>query len=148
MVPVDISHAGWKFEVSSLSTSTGRISLITFHAKLDSTTWLNKASVDRTRLINTALGATLSGNMYVFDCNRMDQLPAFIMSLQGADLTLIPEQYVQREETQGRTVCFSSIVADPRIRNEDMILGMAFMEHFLTMFDQEVKKVGFQERVC
>ncbi|KAG5455278.1 plasmepsin-2 [Clonorchis sinensis] len=148
MVPADVTHPGWKFEVSSLSTSRGGISSIEFYAKLDSTTWLNKASVDRTRLINTALGATVSGNVYVFDCNRMDQLPALIMSLQGADLRLIPEQYVQREETQGQTVCFSSIVADPRIRNEDMILGMAFMEHFLTMFDQQVKKVGFQERVC
>ncbi|TGZ57152.1 hypothetical protein CRM22_010004, partial [Opisthorchis felineus] len=52
------------------------------------------------------------------------------------------------EDIGGRTVCFGSIVPDPAIRNVDMVLGMTFMEHFLTMFDQEVKKVGFQPRVC
>ncbi|KER18345.1 hypothetical protein T265_16126, partial [Opisthorchis viverrini] len=131
-----------------LSTHTGRISAIRFAATLDSTTWLNKASVGRANQINAALGATLSGNVYVVDCDRISQLPTFVVSLPGTDLTLLPEQYVQKDTTQGRTQCFSFIVSDPEIRNEDMVLGMSFMEHFLTMFDQEVKKVGFQPRVC
>ncbi|KER19373.1 hypothetical protein T265_11832 [Opisthorchis viverrini] len=43
--------------------------------------------------------------------------------------------------------CFSSIVPDPDIRTDRMTLGMAFMEHFITIFDQQ-KKVGFKPRVC
>ncbi|KER20879.1 hypothetical protein T265_10666 [Opisthorchis viverrini] len=135
MVTADVSHGGWKIEVLGLSTHTGRISSIRFTATLDSTTWLNKAIVGCANQINAALGATLSGNVYVVDCNRIPRLPTLVISLPGTDLNLLPEQYVQKDTTQGRTQCFSSIVSDPAIRNEDMILGMSFMEHFLSMFD-------------
>ncbi|TGZ73750.1 hypothetical protein CRM22_001334 [Opisthorchis felineus] len=148
MVPADINRGGWKLVVLGLGTQAGRISSITFTASLDSTAWLSRASVDRARLINTALGARESGNLYFVDCNRMDQLPTLIISFQDQDLSLSPEQYFQKENIGGRIECFGSIAPDPEIRSEDMVLGMTFMEHFLTMFDQEAKGVGFQPRVC
>ncbi|KER21801.1 hypothetical protein T265_15012, partial [Opisthorchis viverrini] len=132
----------------SLSTAGRRISLRSFTATLDSTTFLSKASVERTSQINTALGATLSGNLYVVDCNQVGQLPALVMSFQGVQLNLTPEQYIQRDEVQGQARCFSSIVADPAIKTERMTLGMSFMEHFITMFDQQENKVGFKPRIC
>ncbi|TGZ37329.1 hypothetical protein CRM22_011340 [Opisthorchis felineus] len=148
MVPFELHPAGWRLDVLGLSTPARRISAIGFSATLDSTSWLNKASVDRARLINTALGAMESGDEYIVDCNRMKQLPALIISFHGLDLSLSLEKYVQKEDRSGQTHCFSSVVPDPGIRNENMVLGMAFMEHFLTMFDQEMNKVGFQERLC
>ncbi|TGZ57151.1 hypothetical protein CRM22_010003, partial [Opisthorchis felineus] len=79
-----------------LGTQAGQISPVAFIATLDSTAWLSRASVDRARLINTALGARESGNLYCVDCNRMDRLPTLIISFQGLDLSLSPEQYFQR----------------------------------------------------
>ncbi|KER19603.1 hypothetical protein T265_11672 [Opisthorchis viverrini] len=99
-------------------------------------------------LVRNAVGAALSGNVYVVDCGQINQLPTLIYTFQGFELSLLPEQYVQERETRGPTQCFSSIVSDPGIRNEDMVLGMSSMEHFLTMFDQETKSVGFQPRLC
>ncbi|TGZ64434.1 hypothetical protein CRM22_006374 [Opisthorchis felineus] len=148
MVPAVITRGGWKVLVLGVGTQAGRISSVEFIATLDSTAWLSRASVDSARLINTALGARESGNLYFVDCNRMEQLPTFIISFQGQDLSLSPEQYFQKEDIGGRIDCFGSIVPDPEIRNADIVLGMTFMEHFLTMFDQEVKEVGFQPRVC
>ncbi|KAG5454656.1 plasmepsin-2 [Clonorchis sinensis] len=98
--------------------------------------------------LNTALGATLSGNVYVVDCNQIGQLPTLTIALQGADLSLTSDKYILKEEVQGQTRCFSSFVPDPQIRTERMTLGMSFMEHFITMFDQQENKVGFKPRVC
>ncbi|TGZ69401.1 hypothetical protein CRM22_003760 [Opisthorchis felineus] len=148
MVSVDVGRATWKIYVLRLSTSERLISSKAFSATLDSSTWLNKASVNRARVINTALGATLSGNLYVVDCNKVEQLPALIIAMQGVELNLTPQQYIQKDELQGQTRCFSSIVPDPDIKTERMTLGMTFLEHFITMFDQQEKKVGFKPRVC
>ncbi|TGZ73698.1 hypothetical protein CRM22_001364 [Opisthorchis felineus] len=148
MMTADISRATWKFQVSRLSTPVRLISSRSFTATLDSTTWLNKASVDRARRINTALGATLSGDVYVVDCNRIGELLTLVFTAQGAELSLTPQQYIQKDEFQGETRCFSSIVPDPTIRTERMVLGMTFMEHFITMFDQQEKQLGFKPRVC
>ncbi|OON14548.1 eukaryotic aspartyl protease, partial [Opisthorchis viverrini] len=148
MVSADVSRASWKIQVLSLGTPGRRISSRLSITTLDSTTWLSKASVDRARRINTALGATESGNLYVVNCNQVGQLPSLVITLQGVDLNLAPEQYIQREEVQGQQRCFSSIVPDPAIRTERMTLGMSFMQHFITMFDQQEKQVGFKPRVC
>ncbi|KER21800.1 hypothetical protein T265_15011, partial [Opisthorchis viverrini] len=148
MLSADISRASWKIQVLSLSTPGRRISSRSFTATLDSATWLSKASVERASQINTALGTTLSENLYVVDCDQVGQLPTLVITFQGADLSLTPEQYIQREEVQGQARCFSSIVPDPAIKTERMTLGMSFMEHFITMFDQQGKQVGFKPRVC
>ncbi|OON16821.1 eukaryotic aspartyl protease [Opisthorchis viverrini] len=148
MTPAYVARGGWKVEVRGLRTPTQSISLMAFTATLDSTTWLNGASVERAGLINAALGGTLSENVYTVDCNQISQLPTLVFIFNGFELSLQPEQYVQKEQRHGRTRCFSSIVSNPGIRNKDMVLGMAFMEQFLTMFDQEAKNVGFQPRIC
>ncbi|TGZ69403.1 hypothetical protein CRM22_003760 [Opisthorchis felineus] len=96
MVSVDVGRATWKIYVLRLSTSERLISSKAFSATLDSSTWLNKASVNRARVINTALGATLSGNLYVVDCNKVEQLPALIIAMQGVELNLTPQQYIQK----------------------------------------------------
>ncbi|KER20311.1 hypothetical protein T265_15347, partial [Opisthorchis viverrini] len=148
MVPAEVTRASWKVPVTSLKTTTARISSRSFFATLDTTTWLNKASADRAGLINTALGTTLSGNLYVVDCDRIPGLPTLVVSLQGADLRFPPENYIQKEEVNGQTRCFSSIVPDPQITTERMVFGMTFLEHFTTLFDQQEKQIGFKPRVC
>ncbi|OON18907.1 hypothetical protein X801_05233, partial [Opisthorchis viverrini] len=47
---------------------------------------------------------------------------------------------------QGRTRCFRTIFRDPDITTEHTVPGIALMEHFITMFDQEHKEVGFKPR--
>ncbi|TGZ57589.1 hypothetical protein CRM22_009909 [Opisthorchis felineus] len=146
MVPLEVAHGGWR--VLIVRTSVGEISHRPFSATLDSTSRLNKAAVDRALLINNAIGATQQGNIFIVDCDRLEQLPNLIIGFREVHLSLTPQQYIQKENVHGQTRCFSSIVSDPDIVTGGMVLGMAFMEHFLTMFDQQNKKVGFQPRVC
>ncbi|KER28024.1 hypothetical protein T265_05070 [Opisthorchis viverrini] len=148
MVPLENAHGGWRVHVESLRTPLRGIFHRRFVASLDSTSWLNKIAVDRAGLINTALGATLHGELYIVNCDGLAQLPNLIFGLQGVDLTLTPQQYILREETHAGTRCFSSIVPDPEILTGSIVLGVSFMEHFITIFDQQSKKVGFKPRVC
>ncbi|KAG5454514.1 Cathepsin E [Clonorchis sinensis] len=148
MVPLVAFRGSWKLHILSLGTPTGPISQRLLVGMLDSTSWLSKLSVAHAETVNTGLGAQKSGNLYVVDCNRMDQMPILRIALDGAQFDLHPRAYIQQDVVEGRMRCFSSIVPDPAVKSGGMILGMTFMEHFIITFDQQQRKMGFQQRVC
>ncbi|KER19372.1 hypothetical protein T265_11831 [Opisthorchis viverrini] len=146
MVQLDDARGGWKVRIQR--TATQEVFRRPFVAKLDSTVWLNKLSVERAEEINTALGAQRWQHLHVVDCNRVDQMPTLLMSFDDVRLDLHPRMYIRKDLVEGQMRCFSSIVPDPEITTDHMTLGMAFMEQFIVMFDQREGKVGFKPRVC
>lgn len=99
-------------------------------------------------LLNTKLGAKLiSDGYYAIENCDMRKLPDLVLTLNGRDFSLKPEQYIISLDNEadggGPRSCLSGIFAvDPK-EYPFWVVGNYFIRNYYAVFDYEEKQVGF-----
>ncbi|OON16537.1 eukaryotic aspartyl protease [Opisthorchis viverrini] len=97
--------------------------------------------------INNVLGIWRKmQNEYVFDCERLADLPPITFQIQGKMLQIMPRQYTEQTTTNGVTTCYTRFQNTSSGYPVGIILGMSFLHSFQLIFDDHAGTVGFSER--
>ncbi|KER22480.1 hypothetical protein T265_09452 [Opisthorchis viverrini] len=121
--------------------------------------------------INNVLGIwRRMHHVYVFDCERLPDLPPITFQIQGKRLQIMPRQYTIQVDnlfrtqvisrlnctkhsplnlhttTNGVTTCYTRFQNTSSDYPVGIILGMSFLHSFQLIFDDHAGTVGFSER--
>jgi len=80
------------------------------------------------------------------DCSNLDRLPDVTFTIEGAEYTLTPNEYVIKRRGQcisGLTI-YDEYVTRPVTPRHTIILGNVFLQKYFPMFDMENDTITFQ----
>lgn len=98
--------------------------------------------LDQVQKINEALGAELSGDIFIMpDCD-LSKLSNLVLTINSEEYEIKPEQYIVKAERDGKEICISSFLPLPLFNNE-WFIGSSIIGHIYTAFDFENESIGF-----
>lgn len=89
------------------------------------------------------IGAKKSGDKAEVDCNRINELPPIIFSINGEIYSLEGKDYVIKTKNLFWKKCEVGIVGKTMLAYEPLILGDIFLQKFYSIFDFDNKQIAF-----
>ncbi|GFO20534.1 cathepsin d [Plakobranchus ocellatus] len=144
----------WRFKIDRIEMLNGAYILWVSEGEVEvrSNFAMIEGPYAEVHLINKKLGATLMDvpgmySVYEFNCSEVDSLPDVDFFIDyGKILSLSSKDYVVKEQTFGKTICYSAFLGRKRVTKDGenyWRLGQAFLRSFYTYFDKDNHRIGF-----
>lgn len=79
-------------------------------------------------------------NMWLVDCNRLDQQPNLVFKIEDSHYTLYPRHYIKLFRYRDNILCRMAIKPWD---NRNWLLGTSFIGAYYTVFDFSSRRIGF-----
>ncbi|KAA3673472.1 cathepsin D [Paragonimus westermani] len=138
----------WQFQMDGIQLKGEKLCEDGCQAIADTgTTMITGPSIEVKRLNNVLGGKRIVGGIYVLDCKKMKEYPPINFTINGQQMTLMPEDYVVEMTQFGKTVCVSGFMEMDIPKYPLWILGDVFIGKYYTIFDMENSRLGFATSV-
>jgi len=84
----------------------------------------------------------VNGEVHVVDCNKVDNLPVFYITISGTKLPITPQQYIFKQMYKGEEICELGIGS-----YSVWVMGEMFQKKYYTLYDYGNQRIGFAQSV-
>ncbi|KAG5441061.1 Vacuolar protease A [Clonorchis sinensis] len=139
-----ISSTSWRLELSAILVGNQRLNLKDWSVVIDTAYKSVVLPMKLAKYINGLLGRTGTIDAFsIMDCDRNGGWPDITFVFGVKPFVLKHAQYLAKFIQNGMDCCVSLFSTVVPIKSQSIILGLAFISKFDTVFDLESMEVGF-----
>ncbi|KAM7537527.1 hypothetical protein Aperf_G00000072982 [Anoplocephala perfoliata] len=137
-------EAYWEFHTDAIEVKGEAFCEGGCEAIADTGTSLITGPTESIRKLAEILNAKpVPGGTYFFHCEDVASLPPITFTIQSANFTLYPEDYILKVTQFGHTICVLGFMGLDIPKYPLWILGDVFIGKYYSIFDLGQKRVGF-----